>query len=191
MTAARRSGGSPPSHSHWSITQGQMRSVTARASAGEAASTSGKLSARPARIRTLWGRIRQPRRTDSVPITATGITGTPLSSASRPTPRWARPSAPGRIRVPSGKISTTSPRARIALAVSIDSSSPAPRSTGNAPRAFRSHACQRPAKELLLGHVIHRPAGHRRDHERIKKAPVVGRDDVRGLRQEGARARSG
>ena len=34
-TAARRSGGSPPSHSHWSITFGQMRSVTAAASCGE------------------------------------------------------------------------------------------------------------------------------------------------------------
>ena len=32
ITAARRSGGRPPSHSHWSITLGQMRSVTAAAS---------------------------------------------------------------------------------------------------------------------------------------------------------------
>ena len=143
MTAARRIGGMPPSHSHWSITHGQMRSVTAPASAFEGSSTVGKRSARPARMRTLCGRIRQPRRTASVPITAIGTTGAPVSSASRPTPRLGLPSDPGRIRVPSGKISTMSPRARIALAVSIVSSSPAPRSTGKAPSALRSQPCRR------------------------------------------------
>ena len=60
-TAARRSGGRPPSHSHWSITFGQMRSVTAAASCGEACSTFGKVSGRPMRTRTLCGRMRQPR----------------------------------------------------------------------------------------------------------------------------------
>ena len=35
MIATRRIGGSPPSHSHCSITHGQIRSVTAPASAGE------------------------------------------------------------------------------------------------------------------------------------------------------------
>ena len=38
-------------------------------------------------MRTLCGRMRQPRRTASVPITATGRPGAPVSSASRPTPR--------------------------------------------------------------------------------------------------------
>ena len=141
MIAARRIGGRPPSHSHWSITHGQMRSVTAPASAGEAPSTCGNVSGRPARIRTLWGRIRQPRRTASVPITAIGTTGAPVSSASRPTPRLGFPSDPGRVRVPSGKISTMSPRARIAFAVLIMFPSAAPRSTGKAPSAFRIHAC--------------------------------------------------
>ena len=84
-------------------------------------------------MRTLWGRIRHPRRTASVPITATGTTGAPVSSASRPTPRLGLPSEPGRVRVPSGKISTMSPRSRIALAVVDHLPSPAPRSTGNAP----------------------------------------------------------
>ncbi len=140
MIATRRTGGSPPSHSHWSITHGQMRSVTAPASSFDGSSTTGNRSGRPARIRTLCGRIRQPRRTASVPITATGTTGTPVSSASRPTPRLGLPSEPGRVRVPSGNISTMSPRARIAFAVSIISASPAPRSTGNAPSAFRTHA---------------------------------------------------
>ena len=72
-------------------------------------------------------------------MTATGTTGAPVSSARRPTPRLGRPSAPGRMRVPSGKISTMSPRARIARAVAIDSWSDAPRSIGNAPSALSSH----------------------------------------------------
>jgi hypothetical protein len=132
-TAARRSGGRPPSHSHWSITFGQMRSVTAAASCGETSSTCGNVSARPMRTRILCGRIIQPLRTASVPFIATGTTGAPVSSASRPTPRLGRPSAPGRVRVPSGKISRQSPRSRIAFAVSSMSPSPAPRWTGNAP----------------------------------------------------------
>jgi hypothetical protein len=116
-TAARRSGGSPPSHSHCSITHGQMRSVTAAASCGEASGTCGKVRARPTRMRTLCGRMRHFLRMFSVPMTATGTTGAPVSSARRPTPRFGRPSEPGRMRVPSGKIRTASPRARIAFAV--------------------------------------------------------------------------
>ena len=116
-----------------------MRSVTAPASAGDGRSTRGNVSARPARMRTLCGRIRQPRRTASVPITATGTTGAPVSSARRPTPRRGRPSEPGRTRVPSGNMRTTSPRARIARAVAIDSWSDAPRSIGKAPSALSSH----------------------------------------------------
>ena len=140
ITAARRSGGRPPSHSHWSITLGQMRSVTAAARAGDADSTFGKVSGLPMRIRTLRGRMRQPLRTVSVPITATGTTGAPVSSASRPTPRFGRPSAPGRVRVPSGNMSTHSPRSSSALAVASMSWSPPPRRTGKAPRALRNQA---------------------------------------------------
>ena len=82
-----------------------MRSVTAAASCGEGSSTRGKCSARPTRMRTLCGRMRQPLRTASVPMTATGTTGAPVSNASRPTPRLGWPSEPGRVRVPSGNIS--------------------------------------------------------------------------------------
>ena len=46
MIAARRSGGRPPSHSHWSITLGQMRSVTAAASGPVAVSTLRELQRR-------------------------------------------------------------------------------------------------------------------------------------------------
>ena len=127
-----------------------MRSVTAPASAGEGRSTRGNRRGRPQRIRTRWGRMRQPRRTASVPITATGTTGAPLSSASRPTPRRGWPSEPGRTRVPSGKMRTQSPRARTSRAVSNASSSPAPRSTGNAPSAFSTQPCQRRTNSSFL-----------------------------------------
>ena len=87
--------------------------------------------------------MNQPLRTASVPITATGTTGAPVSSASRPTPRFGRPSAPGRVRVPSGNMTTQSPRARIAFAVASMSWSPTPRWTGNAPSAFRNQPTTR------------------------------------------------
>ena len=127
-----------------------MRSVTAAASGALACSTLGKVSGPPIRMRTLCGRKRQPLRTASVPITATGTTGAPVSSASRPTPRLGRPSAPGRTRVPSENISTASPRARIALAVASMSWSPAPRTTGNAPSEFRIQATKRYLKSSSL-----------------------------------------
>ena len=143
MTAARRSGGRPPSHSHWSITLGQMRSVTAAASGAVAWSTCGKFSGAPMRTRILCGRMRMPLRIASVPLIATGTTVAPVSSARRPTPRLGLPSAPGRVRVPSGKISTGSPRLRIAFAVSMKSASPAPRLTGNAPSEPRNQPSRR------------------------------------------------
>ena len=137
-TAAVRSGGRPPSHSHWSSTQGQMRSVTSPARNGDGLSTRGKVSGAPKRRCTFTGLIRQPRRACSLPDTAIGTTGAPLSSASRPTPRRGRPSEPRLIRVPSAKITTASPRSRRARAVLVDSSSDSPRLTGNAPRQLRS-----------------------------------------------------
>ena len=75
MTAARRTRGVPPSHSHCSSTQGQMRSVTAAASWRLGSCTCGKVSGAPARMRTLCGRMRQPLRTASEPMIATGTTG--------------------------------------------------------------------------------------------------------------------
>ncbi len=137
-TAAVRSGGRPPSHSHWSSTQGQIRSVTSPARKGDGLSTRGNVSGAPKRRCTFTGLIRQPRRARSLPVTATGTTGAPLSSASRPTPLCGRPSEPRLMRVPSGKITTTSPRSNSARAVFIDSSSDSPRRRGNAPRQLSS-----------------------------------------------------
>ena len=81
------------------------------------------------------------------------------------------------MRVPSGKISTASPRARIAFAVSSMSASPWPRRTGKAPSELRNQADQPVAEQLLLGDVVHRPPGDRGDHERIQERAVVGGED--------------
>ena len=86
---------------------------------------------------TFTGLMSQPRRACSEFVTAIGTTGLPLSSAMRPTPRFGDPSEPVRMRVPSGKITTAWPRSSSARAVSIDSSSDAPRLIGNAPRQLR------------------------------------------------------
>ena len=148
--AARRSGGRPPSHSHWSITQGQIRSVTAPARWRDGDSTAGSAAAvRSARGPCAGGSASRGARA-RCRCTATGTTGAPVSSASRPTPRLGVPSDPGRTRVPSGKMRTQSPRPRMSRAVRIDSWSPAPRSTGNAPSAFRTQACQRVANSSFL-----------------------------------------
>ena len=37
------------------------------------------------------------------------------------------------------------------------------------------------SEQFLLGHVVHRSPGHRRDHERVEEAAMVGRDDHRAL----------
>ena len=191
MTAARRSGGRPPSHSHWSITLGQMRSVTAAASCAVADSTCGKFSGAPIRTRILCGRMRKPLRIASVPMIATGTTVAPVSSASRPTPRLGLPSAPGRVRVPSGKISTGSPRLRIALAVSIDVGVGRAAADREGAERAEEPAERAVAEQLLLGHVVHRPPAAQADDERVDERAVVGDEDHRAARPGRARVRSG
>ena len=144
-TTGWRIGCWPPSHSHWSEMHDHTRLEISCASdwRGSRSSGRGKVSARPQRTVTRPGRISHPRRRRSVPRTATGTTGAPVSSTSRPTPRFGSPSGPGRTRVPSGKMPTTPPRSRITRAVSIASSSDSPRRMGNAPSASRSQAFHR------------------------------------------------
>ncbi len=129
---------------------GQIRSVTVWARLGDGRSVCGKVIALPARRRTLRGRIRQPSRTCSVPITATGMTGTPDSSASRPTPRLGLAREPWRMRVPSGKMTTVPPRSTASLAVSTAVSSDWPRRIGKAPRRLRNQPCKRFSKSSTL-----------------------------------------
>ena len=109
---------------------GQMRAPTELASAGEGSSVRGKVSARPIRTLTFFGRIFQPRRTCSVPWTATGSTAAPVSRARRPKPRFGRASDPVRCRVPSGKMQTAPPRSSTSREVIRVCSSDWPRRTG-------------------------------------------------------------
>ncbi len=129
---------------------GQIRPLTVAASDGEGCSVRGKVIVLPARSRTFRGRIRQPRRTCSVPITATGRTEAPVSSASRPAPRFGVPSEPVRIRVPSGKMQTAPPRSRMPRAVAIAWTSAWPRRIGKAPSRERTQACQGFSKSSTL-----------------------------------------
>ena len=177
MTAARRSGGRPPSHSHWSITLGQMRSVTAAASCGEAASTCGKVSGRPTRMRTLCGRMRQPLRIASVPITATGTTG---RAGLQREPADAAPGAPERagpdaraLGEDQHRVAAGEDRLRglehvgVALAAADREGAERVEEPGRQPVA----------EQLLLGDVVHRPPGDRGDHERVQERAVVGGED--------------
>ena len=180
ITATRRTGGSPPSHSHWSITHGQIRSVTAAASGldGSCDDAGSAAGARPAAapcgdgsaIRGGSPRCRAP---------PSGRPGTPVSRASRPTPRLGVPSAPGRTRVPSGKISTMSPAGEDRLGGIDHVGIAGPPVDGEGTQRVEDPRLPGTAEELLLGHVVHRPARHAGDHERIQEAAVVGGDDHR------------
>ena len=129
---------------------GQIRAVTVAASAGEGCSVRGKVIGAPTRSLTLRGRIRQPRRTCSVPWTANGTTAAPVSSARRPTPLLGLASEPERIRVPSGKMHTVPPRSSTSRAVSIAVSSDWPRRIGKAPSRERIQPCQRRSNSSTL-----------------------------------------
>ena len=129
---------------------GQIRAVTDSASGGDGCSTVGKVIALPNLTRTWRGRMRQPRRTCSLPKTAVGTTGAPVCSASLPTPRFGRASVPRRIRVPSGKMQTVPPRMTVRRAVSIASWSDSPRRIGKAPSRESSQPCQRRSNSSTL-----------------------------------------
>ena len=92
---------------------------------------------------------------------------------------WPCPSGPGRTRVPSGKISTQSPRARIALrgvdrvlvgVAAVDR---------EGAERVEDPRLQAIGEQLLLGDVVDRPPHHRADHERVEEAAVVGGEDDR------------
>ena len=177
-------------------TLGQIRAVTVSASAGEGSSARGKVIARPSRTLTLRGRIRQPRRTCSVPSTAAGITGAPVCSASRPTPR---------LGVAEG--AAADPRA---LGEDADGAAALDDQAGGLHRLLVGLAAadregaepgEDPAlpaalEQLDLGDVVHRPPPGQAaaDREGVEEAAVVGGDDQAALdagRARGRSARSG
>ena len=143
----------------------------------------GKVRARPSRTLTFFGRIFQPRRTCSVPWTATGRTAAPVSSARRPKPRFGLASDPVRCRVPSGKMQIAPPRSSTSREVTRVCSSDWPAADRVGAEPVEDPALPALLEELDLGDVVERaPPGKRgADHERVEEAAVVGRDDQRAL----------
>ena len=112
---------------------------------------------------------------------ATGTIGAPVSSASRPTPRFGSPSGPGRTRVPSGKMPTAPPRSRITRAVSI-----AVLVGLAAPDRERAERQQHPGlpalvEQLDLRDEVERPPEAAPDHEGVREAAVVRGQQHRAL----------
>ena len=180
-TAARRSGGIPPSHSHCSITQGQMRSVTAAASAREGSATCGKVSGRPQRMRTLWGRMRQPAadglgadhgdRDDG----SAGLEREPSDAALRPAePAGSHPRALGEDH---DAVAALQDRPRGAHHLFVRGAA-VDREGAEGVEEPRLPAAR---EQLLLGHVVHGPAHQRPDHERVEERAMVGGEDHRPL----------
>ena len=91
------------------------------------------------------------------------------------------PSEPRRMRVPSGKIITASPRSTSWRAVSIASSSDSPRRIGNAPSEFRNQPIQRLLEQLALGDEVGGAAEAHADDPRVEEAAVVRREDHAAL----------
>ena len=133
----------------------------------------------PQRTLTLRGRMRQPRRTCSVPITAVGRTGAPVCRASRPTPRFGLARLPLRIRVPSGKMQSVPPRSTTMRAVVHRLLVGFAAADREGAEAGEEPGLQRLLEQLDLGDVVHRPAPGQAgaDDEGVEEAAVVGGDD--------------
>ena len=127
-------------------------------------------------MRTLCGRKRQPLRTASVPITATGTigrAGLEREPADAALGRRARRAT----RAPSENISTASARARIAFGGGEHVLVAGAADDGNAPSEFEDPAHEPVLEELLLGHVVDGPPQAGADHERVEERPVVRAED--------------
>ena len=96
---------------------------TSSASSCDGDALSGKLIGSPYWSVTLGNLRRFQPRTPAEPWIARGTTGTPDSSASRPTPAFGSPSRPVRERPPSQYMPTQPPRSSTAAAVMNASSS--------------------------------------------------------------------
>ena len=192
MIAARRIGGSPPSHSHWSITHGQIRSVTAPASAGEAL-----LDLREAQRAA----GADPDLVRADPPAAADVLGADHGDGDDGRAGLEREPADAALAAcRASRGGSACPRGRSARCRRARGSPWRCRSSRRRRRRGRpgtrrarsgSTRCQRLAEQLLLGDVVHRPARHRRDHERVEEAAVVGGDDHRALAPGCARGRSG
>ena len=120
------------------------------------------------------GRISQPRRSRSVPRTATGTIGAPgLEHEPADAALRARRAGPGARGCPPGKMPTTPPRSRITRAVSIASSSDSPRRIGKGAERQQEPGLPALVEQLDLRDEVQRPPEAAPDHERVREAAVV------------------
>ena len=96
-------------------------------------------------------------------------------------PRFGVPSAPGRMRVPSGNIRTTSPRSRIARAVVEHLLVARAAVDGERAERVEEPRLQAVGEQLLLRDVVDGAAEHRAEDERVEEAAVVGGEQQRAL----------
>ena len=183
ITAALRSGGRPPSHSHCSSITGQMRAPTELASAGD-----GSLGAREgesaseADLDLLRADLPAPpdllgsmdgHRQDGRPRLEREAPESALRASER-----ARP-VPGSLREDADSAAPLQhpPRGDQGLLVRLASAD------GIGAEPVEDPALPAPLEELDLRHVVEGPPERERgaDHERVEEAAVVGGDDQRPL----------
>ena len=137
---------------------------------------------------TRTGRISQPRRACSVPVTAIGTTGAPLWSARRPTPRLGlreRAAADARaLGEDHDRLAALEQRERGGHRLVVGLAAP----DREGAHAVEEPADQRVLEQLALGDEVDRAAEAAADHERVEEAAVVGREDHAAVRDVGAAA---
>ena len=180
MTAALRSGGQAAEPLPLELDAGpDSRGHLARRGAAKARSTRGNVSGRPQRTRTLHGRMLQPAARALGASTATGTTGAPVSSASRPTPRCGLPERaaadPRALGEDHDDVAALEDRLRGGHRLLVGLA---------APERERAERVQEPAhqavlEQLALGDEVDRPPQAAADHERVEEAAVVRGEDQR------------
>ena len=181
MTAARRSGGRPPSHSHWSITHGQMRSVTAAASVRDGACTCGKVSGAADADADLV-RADAPALADRLGADdgdgddgRAGLEREPADAAARAAERAgadARALGEDQDGVAAGEDRLGGlDHVRVALAAADREGA----------EVVEQPAGEAAAEQLLLGDVVERPPRERGDDERVEERAVVRGEDHRAV----------
>ena len=124
-----------------------------------------------------------------VPVSASGRTGTPASTASEKAPSLKGRSAPSTERLPSGNIMTESPSwsVRLALGEHRVHAPGVAAPERDVPREAHGPAGHRRAKELFFSDPAHVP-GEPREEERVRDRLMVAHDDV-GARADVGRRR--
>ena len=185
MTAARCRRGRPPSHSHCSSTQGQMRSVTAPASAGDGPFDPRERQ-RPARADADLVRADPPAPADR--LGADHGDGDDRRAglerqAPDPAPRAAERAGPDAraLREHQDDVAALEDRARRGHRLLVGRAAV---DREGAERAQQPRDDRVEEEQLLLRDEVDRPPGHDRDDERVEERAVVRRQDHRPARRD-------